>query len=154
METDPSHDDIAGRATSSETPTERSTLFIVLVLTGIVASSTIIALLSGETAQRNPEGARTARQSEPTHRRATCSELRAAAGHLAVGDQIQFVEAIERAGRMAENALQRSGVVFGPSDRVALELSAKVSSSETTTQSRLARRLMAGIEACPQPSGD
>jgi hypothetical protein len=51
-----------------------------------------------------------------------CPSLQKASDAFSDGDQATFHAAIERASKMAEDALQRSGRVFGRPERIALEL--------------------------------
>lgn len=153
MESAPGHDDTT-ESPSDEAPSERrSTLFIVLVLVGIIAASTAIAFMSGEATRKpDPEQAQEVGSGSEIVRGVACPDLRAAAELLADGDRESSVQSIERAGREAEDALQRDGVVFGKPERVALELSFLVSREEATSDARLGELIARGVDACPSLS--
>jgi hypothetical protein len=143
-------DEHADDASPDETPVERrSTLSIVLVLAGIVAVSTIIAVLSSQTDQDpNGEDAGSVRRDESIQRGIACPDLEVAAERFAAGDQPGFTAAIQRAGREAEDALQRDGVNFGRPERAALELSSLVSSGQAPSDARVQEIISDGVDAC------
>lgn len=118
--------------------------FVALAIIGI---ATLVALTS---AREPPErGTRTEPSDEPAGitRGAACDGLRKAAAGLEADDLEHFAQAIEDAGRTAFDALQRSGVVFGPPERVALEL--YLTLPEAASANRKVRALMTrGLRAC------
>ena len=128
----------------------RSTLSVVAVVVLIVATTTTLALLSRETGQRVSNTAR----SEESHsgseivKGVACPDLREAATLFAQEDQKGFVAAIKRAGREAEDALQRDGVVFGRPEALALELSYLVTRDEGVPDARVHVLVSRGVDAC------
>ena len=64
---------------------------------------------------------RQARQESPS-RGVVCPYLQQAAAAYERGDSVAFNKTIERAVKIAENTLQRSGETFGEPERIALEL--------------------------------
>ena len=151
MEPAPSHDDDESRP--PRVPAQRrSTLSIMLVLAVIVVASTVIALMSGE-APKEPASGQTREEGSGSEvvRGVACPGLREAATLMAVGDRGRSVQAIVRAGREAEDALQRDGVIFGRPERIALELRFLVTGEMVTSDARLTGLISKGVNACPSP---
>lgn len=125
----------------------RAILVVVLALVGVVAATAVITLLSDDPGSE-PEVA--AAPAATRIRGVACPDLQAAADLLVSGDREGFVDAIERAGLEARDALQRSGVVFGRPEHAALELSFLVNRNDMSSQGRLEHLLTLGVAACPQ----
>lgn len=152
MEPAPSHDDADGGRPPEARTRRRSTLSVASALAFIVAVTTALALLSRETGQR---AAGTAQPEESPSgsivKGVSCPHLREAATLFAADDHEGFVAAIERAGREAEDALQRDGVVFGKPEQLALELSFLVTRDEGSSDARVRGLISRSVEACPSP---
>lgn len=130
---------------STEAPSGRPRWFVAIILMGIVAASTAIALLADEQPDRDEAHAP---HNVSVEHGSACRDLQTAAARLAADDREAFIEAVKRAGRTAEEALQRSGVTFGPPERLALELSFLVDGDRTGSQRRVQALLSAGVQAC------
>lgn len=150
MEPVPKHHDTDGGQQLEARTRRRSTLSVVIVVVFIVAATTTLALLSRETGQRASDTAGSGESPSGSEivQGVACPDLREAATFLAADDEEGFVAAIERAGREAEDSLQRDGVVFGKPERVALELSYLVTRDEGTPDARVRDLISRGIDAC------
>jgi hypothetical protein len=60
--------------------------------------------------------------SSPPNRGVACAQLKQAYDRRAAGDEVGFLKAARVADQYAERALQESYVLFGPPERIAVEL--------------------------------
>jgi hypothetical protein len=77
-----------------------------------------------------------------------CADLRAASDHYQAGNDAQFEEAVNRAARVGELALDRSGQVFGRPEKIALELLFAVTENPRESPFQVRRLLAEVSEAC------
>lgn len=107
----------------------------------VISAATLVNLFSSDASDPSPSATRS-----PPVRGVACPELQQAAQQLEAGDHSEFAKIVHAATRTGEAALQRSGEIFGRSEKLALDLAAMLQAGALVREPRV-DRLMSRIRA-------